>query len=44
MRVDLVQVFEYGANEIAHLKSRDKLLGAAIDRIGMIRREVNMVR
>ncbi len=36
-----MQVFEYGANEIAHLKSRDKLLGAAIDRIGVIRREVN---
>ncbi len=36
-----MQFFEYGANAIAHLKSRDKLLGEAIDRIGMIRRKVN---
>ena len=36
-----MQFFEYGANAIAHLKSRDKLLGAAKDRIGIIRREAN---
>lgn len=36
-----MQLFEYGVNEIAHLKSQDKLLGVAIDRIGMIRREIN---
>ena len=33
-------IFEYGAKEIDHLKQCDKLLGAAIDRIGLIRREV----
>ncbi len=33
-------IFEYGRAEIEHLKSRDKKLGAAIDRIGMIEREV----
>ena len=32
--------FEYGPKEIAHLKRRDKKLGAAIERIGMIRREI----
>jgi 3-methyladenine DNA glycosylase/8-oxoguanine DNA glycosylase len=32
--------FEYGQKEIEHLKRRDKKLGAAIDRIGIIRREV----
>ena len=33
--------FEYGEKEIDHLRKRDKKLGAAIDRIGMIRRAVN---
>ncbi|MDR3086027.1 MAG: DNA-3-methyladenine glycosylase 2 family protein, partial [Christensenellaceae bacterium] len=33
-------VFEYGADEIRHLKSRDKILGAAIDEIGRIDRPV----
>jgi DNA-3-methyladenine glycosylase II len=33
-------IFEYGAKEIEHLKQCDKLLGAAIDQIGLIRREV----
>jgi len=33
--------FEYGEREIGHLRRRDKKLGAAIDRIGMIRRAVN---
>jgi DNA-3-methyladenine glycosylase II len=35
--MDLVQ---YGKAEIDHLKSRDKKLGKAIDRIGMIERQV----
>jgi DNA-3-methyladenine glycosylase II len=34
-------VFKYGKTEITHLKERDKILGAAIDTIGPIRREVN---
>lgn len=33
-------VFTYGEKEILYLKSRDKRLGAAIDRIGPVRREV----
>ncbi|MCL1884638.1 MAG: DNA-3-methyladenine glycosylase [Defluviitaleaceae bacterium] len=33
--------FEYGETELAHLRKKDKKLGAAIDRIGIIRREVN---
>ena len=32
--------FNYGASEIAHLKNRDPGLGAEIDRIGWIEREV----
>lgn len=32
--------FEYGAAEVDYLKRRDKKLGAAIDRLGMIRRKV----
>jgi 3-methyladenine DNA glycosylase/8-oxoguanine DNA glycosylase len=35
-----MQIFEYGQKEIDYLKSKDKKLGAAIDRIGMIKREV----
>jgi DNA-3-methyladenine glycosylase II len=31
--------FEYGQKEIDHLKKKDKKLGAAIERIGMIERE-----
>lgn len=34
-------IFKYGKAEITHLKERDKILGAAIDVIGPIRREVN---
>ena len=34
-------IFEYGDTEIRHLKERDKRLGAAIDAIGVIRREVH---
>jgi len=32
--------FEYGQVEIEHLKRKDKKLGAAIDKIGLIQREV----
>ena len=35
-----MEYFTYGETEIAHLKKRDKKLGAAIDSIGMIEREV----
>ncbi len=33
-------VFKYGQKEIEYLKNRDKMLGAAIDRIGMIKRDI----
>lgn len=33
-------IFQYGQTEIEYLKRKDKKLGAAIDRIGMIRREI----
>lgn len=33
-----MQIFEYGQKEIEYLKRKDKKLGAAIDRIGMIKR------
>lgn len=36
-----MQFFEYGEKEIEYLKRKDKKLGAAIDRIGIIKREVN---
>jgi DNA-3-methyladenine glycosylase II len=36
-----VEIFQYGDTEIAHLKKRDKTLGAAIDAIGPLQREVN---
>lgn len=32
--------FEYGETEIEYLKSRDRKLGEAIDKIGMVRREI----
>lgn len=35
-----MQFFEYGYTEIEHLKRRDKKLGEAIDRIGMIQCEI----
>jgi len=35
-----MQIFEYGQQEIEYLKRKDRKLGAAIDAIGMIRREV----
>ena len=37
------QIFRYGEAETAHLKRRDAKLGAAIDRIGLIEREVTPV-
>lgn len=36
-----MDIFIYGDTETAHLKSRDKTLGEAIEKIGLIRREVN---
>ncbi|AET70170.1 hypothetical protein Desor_4767 [Desulfosporosinus orientis DSM 765] len=35
-----MQIFKYEQKEIEYLKSRDKRLGAAIDKIGMIKREI----
>ena len=35
-----MEIFEYGQAETEHLKRRDKKLGAAIERIGAIEREV----
>jgi 3-methyladenine DNA glycosylase/8-oxoguanine DNA glycosylase len=35
-----VEIFRYGQTEIDHLKRRDKRLGAAIEMIGAIQREV----
>ncbi len=35
-----MEIFRYGQTEIDYLKRRDKKLGAAIERIGLIRREV----
>ncbi len=35
-----MKIFSYGQIEIEHLKKRDRKLGAAIDRIGMIERPV----
>ncbi|MCL2618018.1 MAG: DNA-3-methyladenine glycosylase 2 family protein [Defluviitaleaceae bacterium] len=36
-----VTYFEYGERELDHLRRKDKKLGAAIDRLGLIRREVS---
>jgi len=36
-----MKYFEYGETELTHLRKKDKNLGAAIDRIGMIQREIN---
>ena len=33
--------FDYGETEVQYLRSRDKWLGEVIDRVGMIRREVD---
>jgi len=35
-----MHIFEYGHKEMEYLKSRDKVLGAVIDKIGFIEREV----
>ncbi|GFP76347.1 DNA-3-methyladenine glycosylase family protein [Clostridium fungisolvens] len=35
-----MQIFEYGEKEIEYLKSKDKKLGAAIEKIGMIKRKI----
>jgi DNA-3-methyladenine glycosylase II len=35
-----MQIFEYGQKEIDYLKSKDKKLGAAIERIGLIKRRI----
>jgi len=35
------QYFEYGEVELAYLRKKDKKLGVAIDRMGMIKRTVN---
>ena len=35
-----MKVFEYGLKEIEYLKSKDKKLGAAIERIGAVKREI----
>ncbi len=34
-------IFKYGLKEVNYLKKQDELLGTAIDRIGMIKRETN---
>ncbi|HZK44011.1 MAG TPA: DNA-3-methyladenine glycosylase 2 family protein [Syntrophomonadaceae bacterium] len=36
-----MEVFKYGDVEINYLKSRDPILGAAMDRMGKVEREVN---
>ena len=36
-----MKYFEYGETETSHLRKKDKKLCAAIERIGMIKREVN---
>lgn len=36
-----MEFFEYGQKEIEYLKNKDKKLGEAIDKIGMIKREIN---
>ena len=33
--------YEYGEKELAYLRGKDKKLGAVIDRVGIIKREVN---
>ena len=41
MGKDMEHFFEYGKTELAHLRKKDKKLGAAIDRMGIIRRRLN---
>jgi len=35
------QYFEYGEAELNHLRKKDKKLGVAIDRIGILKRQIN---
>ena len=35
-----MHIFQYGEKEIEYLKKKDKKLGAAIDKIGLIEREI----
>lgn len=37
-----MQIFDYGQKEIDYLKRKDKKLGAAIDKIGIIQREITL--
>lgn len=37
---NIMEIFEYGEREIEYLKRKDKKLGAAIERIGMLEREI----
>ena len=37
---EVVALFEYGEKEIEYLKRKDKKLGVAIDKIGLIKREI----
>jgi len=37
----MIKYFEYGEREIEHLRKKDKKLGAAIDRMGILKREIN---
>ena len=39
-REEIMPIFKYGQGEIDHLKSKDKKLGAAIEKIGRIEREI----
>lgn len=36
-----MKYFKYGSKEVEHLRERDQILGAEIERIGFIKREVN---
>jgi hypothetical protein len=36
MGKDMEYFFEYGETELAHLRKKDKKLGAVIDRMGII--------
>jgi len=40
-KISDIKYFEYGEEEINHLRKKDKKLGAAIDSIGIIKRRVN---
>lgn len=40
MQLVRTKIFEYGEEELNYLKSVDKLLGEAIERIGMVEREI----